>query len=189
MFEKERKDTKVINIRLNKVVQLFNSFDPEPFIEKDLDENAKEYIVSFVKEFALDDDVKIVIHLPSSEINNRVTREIKHAMHHYFKYQAKLERDKIRMKLKEGRVSLVIGAVFLTVCMFFSNYLESHPFFISHLIAQGLIIVGWVAMWNPVSIFLYDWWPYNQERKFFEKIAKMKVEIKEFTPKTGGFYS
>ena len=28
---------------------------------------------------------------------------------------------------------------------------------------EGLLIVGWVAMWRPLEVFLYDWWPIRAE--------------------------
>ena len=39
-----------IELNLSRLSQLFNSFDPSPFHERDLDENAEEYIVSSAEE-------------------------------------------------------------------------------------------------------------------------------------------
>jgi hypothetical protein len=35
-----------IEINLNRLAQLFNSFDPSPFHERDLDQEAEEYIIA-----------------------------------------------------------------------------------------------------------------------------------------------
>jgi hypothetical protein len=45
-------------------------------------------------------------------------------------------------------------------------------------LAEGLLIIGWVALWRPVEIFLYDWWPIRRQQKRFEGIARMPVEIR-----------
>ena len=37
----------VIEVRLNKIEQLFNSFDPSPFDERDLDKDAEEHITGW----------------------------------------------------------------------------------------------------------------------------------------------
>lgn len=42
-----------IRLRLRDMSQLFNSMDPSPFIEKDLDDDAEEFIVSWAQEFPL----------------------------------------------------------------------------------------------------------------------------------------
>jgi hypothetical protein len=41
----------LIEIKLTSVLQLFNSFDPAPFHEKELDSAAENYIVETVKDF------------------------------------------------------------------------------------------------------------------------------------------
>ncbi|HKQ14338.1 MAG TPA: hypothetical protein VJT80_12965 [Steroidobacteraceae bacterium] len=38
------------------------------------------------------------------------------------------------------------------------------------------LILGWVAMWKPVEIFLYDWWPDLDRRRLVERIAHMQIE-------------
>jgi hypothetical protein len=39
------------------------------------------------------------------------------------------------------------------------------------------VIGGWVAMWRPLEIFLYDWWPIVAERKLFDRLSTMPVRI------------
>ncbi len=42
----DRRDVHTIRLKLRDVHQLFNSMDPSPFIEKDLDDDAEEFIVA-----------------------------------------------------------------------------------------------------------------------------------------------
>jgi len=42
---------------------------------------------------------------------------------------------------------------------------------------EGLLIGGWVAMWRPLEIFLYDWWPIRADWKLFDRLAAMPVRI------------
>ena len=42
-----------ISLKLRDMSQLFNSMDPSPFIEKDLDDDAEEFIVSWGRNFHL----------------------------------------------------------------------------------------------------------------------------------------
>ena len=36
---------------------------------------------------------------------------------------------------------------------------------------QGRVIMGWVALWRPLEIFLYDWWPICAEAKLYDRLA------------------
>jgi hypothetical protein len=45
------------------------------------------------------------------------------------------------------------------------------------LFEQGLLIVGRVAMWRPLEIFLYDWWPILGERRIHDGLSRMQVRI------------
>jgi hypothetical protein len=57
-----------IEIELKSLMQIFNSFDPAPFHEKELDANAEVYIYNSVAEFSLKKPLELIIHLPPSEI-------------------------------------------------------------------------------------------------------------------------
>ena len=44
-----RRHVHTISLKLRDVHQLFNSMDPSPFIEKDLDDDAEEFIVGWAE--------------------------------------------------------------------------------------------------------------------------------------------
>src|ERR1017187_7818527 len=52
-----------ISLKLRDLNQLFNSMDPSPFIEKDLDDRAEEFIVGWAQEFPPDAHVRLRVHL------------------------------------------------------------------------------------------------------------------------------
>jgi hypothetical protein len=45
------------------------------------------------------------------------------------------------------------------------------------LFRESLIIVGWVALWRPLEIFLYDWWPIARHRSLYRRLAKADVRL------------
>ena len=47
----------------------------------------------------------------------------------------------------------------------------------ARLLDQGLLIVGWVAMWRPLEIFLYDWWPILREQRLYDRLSRIEVQI------------
>jgi len=110
-----------IEIRLRNLNQLFNSIDPSPFHEKDLDHDAEEFIVGWVQEFHRHDPVTLVIHVVEPPGGVDPGRDVEKAVHNYFAYRAKLNRLDFKHMMKHARVSLAIGLTFLTVCILVGN--------------------------------------------------------------------
>ena len=65
--------------------QLFNTFDPSPFHERDLDDDAEAYIVDSVDEFPLQKHLRLIIHLPAEQISGNT--DLPQAVHNYFAYR------------------------------------------------------------------------------------------------------
>ena len=42
-----------------------------------------------------------------------------------------------------------------------------------------VLSAGWVALWEPSEIFLYDWWPFRQDMRIYNKIADADIVIRE----------
>jgi hypothetical protein len=167
-----------IELRLRELNQLFDSFDPAPFHEKDLDRDAEEYITSWAREFPPDEPLVFRLHLPSDQRRFEPERTVQDAVRNYFTYRAGLARLEVRQLLQQGRASLLVGVLFLGVCMGARVLLRS--VFASewaHVVEEGLLIVGWVAMWRPLELLLYDWWPLQRRRKTFENLSRMLVEV------------
>jgi hypothetical protein len=48
---------------------------------------------------------------------------------------------------------------------------------ISHIIGEGMLIIGWVAMWRPLEIFLYEWVPIRRRCRTLAMLSKIPVNI------------
>ena len=38
----------------------------------------------------------------------------------------------------------------------------------SRIVDEGLLILGWVAMWKPLELLLYDWWPGLRKKRTYD---------------------
>ena len=167
-----------IEIELRDINQLFNTIDASPFHEKDLDADAEEFIVSWAQQYPIQDPLVLAIHLSRDDPNRTPDALVETAVHNYFSYRANLSRMEFRRLMRDGRISLIIGLLFLSVCLVVAGLLHgSGPQPIWQVPREGLIIAGWVAMWRPLQIYLYDWWPVRRRWKVFEKMGQMKIEI------------
>jgi hypothetical protein len=169
-----------IEIFVDKIDQLFNSMDPSPFHQKDLDDDAEEFIVSWAQEFPRRDPVSLLVHVNQFPPHGDAQQIVETAVHNYFAYRAKLNRFEFRHLLKEGRTSLIIGLVFLGACLLTSEWLlRRQPGSLSIIARESLTIAGWVAMWRPIRIFLYDWWPLLRRGDLYEKLSRMRVDVRK----------
>ena len=177
-YYRQEEGAYLIEIKLNQLQQVFNSLDPSPFLDRDLDDNAENYIINSVDEFPLNTPLKLVFYLPSQE-ENTARHLLPSALHNYFDYRQQGEQRKLRTIWRQGRISLIIGLSFLFVCLSLSELIGRFgtDTFI-HFLEEGLLISGWVALWRPLEIFLYEWWPVSHQQKIFAKLAYIPIEIR-----------
>jgi len=168
----------LIELELHSIMQIFNSFDPAPFHEKELDENAEVYIYNTVGEFPLKKPLEIVIYVPPSEFDGETGCTLKEAIKNHFSYRELLTEIELRRLLQRGRRNMTIAVVFLFLCLLIIRILSTFEGgLIKTMLSEGLTITGWVAMWEPAYVFLYGWWPIVQKRNIYRKILSMHVSV------------
>jgi hypothetical protein len=169
----------IIEIRVVELRQLFNSIDPSPFHERDLDPSAEEFIVEWAKELPGDANPALVVHLERAASEADEARVLQESIHDFFARRSTASRRTLRELFRRGRMTLLIAVVFLTVAIGIverlAGYLPESR--LALVLREGTIIVGWVAMWRPVEIFLYDWWPIRAEARLFQRLSTMPVRI------------
>jgi len=186
MSDPLKKPVHKIELNLREVGQLFNTMDPAPFPEKDLDSDAEEFILSWVGEFPLDEPAKLVVHLAEFPAVGNPQTVIEQGVHHYFDYRARMNQRELRRLLSDGQKSLLIGLAFLFVCLVASRAIGGDGSATFRSIArESLTIAGWVAMWRPMQIYLYDWWPVRRRGKLYRKLARMHVDVLKKNPAGG----
>jgi hypothetical protein len=169
----------IIEIRLSGVQRLFNSLDPAPFRDKDLDSDAEEYIVGAVDDFPIPAPLKLVLYLPQDQIALLGRDDFGDAIHNYFGYAEANEKRKLRNVFREGRTSLLLGSCFLILCITLRQILLTlEPGTAGQIVAEGLLISGWVAMWRPINIFLYGWWPTRHRGHVYRKLTSIPVDVR-----------
>ncbi len=172
----------VIEVRVLELKQLFNSMDASPFRERDLDPSAEEFIVGWAREAPRGASLALRVDLdrapPPPSLSDE-TAALGDAVHEFFSHRANASRSRLRHLLGIGRISLLVGLAFLVAAIGLSDLaataLKGQR--LGELLREGLVIIGWVAMWRPVEIFLYGWWPLRTEAKLYDRLSAMPVRI------------
>src|SRR5438477_2187145 len=79
-----------------------------------------------------------------------------------------------------GRTSLVIGLVALAGAIALGDFLVAllKGSRVGEILRESLTIGGWVSMWRPLEVFLYDWWPIRNEARLSDRLTAMPVRIR-----------
>ena len=103
---------------------------------------------------------------------------IAEAVHHYFHYKADVTRRRLTHLTREGWHDLVRGMLFLTSCVFAASLLSGFESTFMSIFRESVLIGGWVAMWRPMEVFLYERWPLKSQCALYLKLAEMAVEVR-----------
>jgi hypothetical protein len=167
----------VIELQVEKVGQLFDTLDPLPFRERDLDREAEEFIVSWARELPRGSAIRIMVHLPAEEAAGEHARLLGQAVARYFRYRADAASNDLKELFRIGRYSLLVGLGVLALCLAAGRFLTAtfKAGGLGAMFNEGLVILGWVANWRPIEIFLFDWWPIVRRRNLYQRLAKAEV--------------
>ena len=169
----------VIEIRVAELRQLFDAIDPSPFRQRDLDPRAEEFIVEWAKDLPSDCPWALVVHLDRTPGRADEAEALREAIHEYFGQRVVASRRKLRELFRRGRISLVIALAFLAASIAVGDAIAGYfgDSRVGGFIREGFLIGGWVAMWRPLEVFLYDWWPIRADGRLLQRLSTMPVRI------------
>lgn len=165
-----------IDIRVQRVDQLFDSLDPSPFSanEKALRRDAENYIVDFAGEYERTDPLRLIVHAPASIESH--AGEVTGAIHAHFQFAYEQCRRQYRRRMRIGRKLLLVGVAALVNALLLRALLGApgdSPIFAA--MGEGLLILGWVAMWRPVEILLFERVENHQDSTLLQRLAQIPV--------------
>ena len=168
----------VIELRIGDLRQLFNSIDPSPFHERDLDQSAEAFIVGWARDLPRKAFLAMLVYVDRS-IAAEEPAIVREAVRAFFSHRANSTRQSLRQLLRIGRTSFIIGIILLAAAIGFGSLVAGafpgRPF--AEILRESFLIAGWVTMWRPLEIFLYDWWPIRNEAALFDRLSAMPVQV------------
>lgn len=166
-----------IELRIDELSALFNSMDPTPFRHRDLDPEARNFLESWALEYPQGSRFIILVHIENMPVDDPEPL-VADAIHNFFQYKATQSRRNLRLLLREGRISMAIGLCFLAACLVGADALTGHTGNVFlRVLKESLMIFGWVAMWQPVQIVLYDWWPLVRRGRIYRQLQHARVKV------------
>ena len=84
-------------------------------------------------------------------------------------------------------MSLAVGLTVLVIFLTLAELVVALPFTTFRgILREGFVITGWVAMWRPLDVLLYDWRPMVDARRQIVRLLDAPVSIRYDTPSPSG---
>ena len=169
-----------IDLHVADILQLFDMMDPYPFRERDISGEVDEHIYAEATDTPKNVPISIFVHIPASAADTEAARGLNAAFAGFFTGQAERASRELSQLLRLGRQALMVGLIVLALCVVIGQVLYSLLEGTTHIasfILEGFMILGWVANWRPLEIFLYEWWPIAQKRNLYRRLASAPVTV------------
>lgn len=179
-------DTVYVELKLRTVRQLFDARDPAPFRARDLDAAALEYLLDAADDLPDDVEMALVFHFteeptpPSLEPDALIE-----AVRGYLGYEQARLRRRLRRLLQQAGAAGLAGLAVLALSLGLVRLLaDASPHGAVAMVREGVTILGWVALWRPLEVALYDWWPLWERGRLLRRVAQapMRVEARAVSP-------
>jgi hypothetical protein len=175
---KSDEDRGIIELQLRDLTDLIEA-DASPLREGALTSDAENYIARKAKLIVSHQPIRLVI-----KSAKPLDRDVGRIIADHFRTAAKMQSEAMSELFRSGRKALLIGLLTLALCLFLAWYFTYHvpqrP--VTRLVQESFIILGWVSMWKPIEMFLYEWLPLSRRRKLFLRLSSADVSNESSKP-------
>ncbi len=180
---KRRRDTATVSVHVHNLAQMFNSLDPSPFWDRDLDREAAEFIEEEFSDKRGSRQWRLNVHASEGA---DLTADLRSAVGLYYQRMAGSTRRLLREQIRLGQLSLLGGSAIFLLSMSARQILSTLlPHGMSRLLDEGLIILAWLALWRPAESLVYGWVPLWRKWKMYQRLAAMQVNVRVGTVHAG----
>ena len=157
------------------LAQLFNSLDPSPFWDRDLDRDAAIFIEEEFAEKRPDASWHLNVHVHEGE---SLTSELQKAVKNYYTRLAGSMQSRLREHARLGELGLLGGVAVFLLGIGLRQILTKLLGHLPVALDEGLIILAWLALWRPAETLAYEWIPLYRKKRLYKRLASMHVSVK-----------
>ncbi len=177
--------TATVSVHIRQLAQLFNSLDPSPFWDRDLDRTAAD----FIEDEFRDKQSAAVWHLHVFvQEGDTSASDLQTAVESYYGRLAHSAHLALREHLWMGQLALLGGVAIFLLSMGTRGVLGGALGHLPLILDEGLIILAWLALWRPAEALIYGWIPFYRRGRLFERLARMRVSVRISPTVTEGLH-
>lgn len=159
----------LIDIRLRQPEQLFESLDPSPFRDKALDRDAEAYLVECVGELPVRAPFSLRLHGPA-DIGDHL-EQITAGLHRHFELALAQALRRHRRRARIARAAMLFGLLVLGGALLLRSLVSDWGGTGGEVLAEGLLILAWVALWRPAEMLIFDSWEQRSELQVLRALS------------------
>jgi hypothetical protein len=164
-----------IEIDIHILAELFNPLDPSPLHARALASSAERYLITCADARRANASLQLRVHYPASLQAHAA--EISDGIHEHFRRAHALGQRKFKRRLRMGAGALAGGVFVLALSVGLRGTLgDATGRGLGSGFAEGLLILGWVAMWRPIEILLYAHWESHLNHAVLDRLARIAVD-------------
>lgn len=165
-----------IEIRLERLEQLYDLLDPAPFRDKALDRAAEAYLLECAEDAPGHEPLRLLVRVPTALVAREA--EVADAVHGHFGWLWARADKRRAARTRMHRFAMLLGVVVLLAALGLRGlFVEGGGR--AEVLREGLLILGWVALWRPVEWVLFDTWEHRQRRSALKRLATAEVRLVE----------
>ncbi|HMG18109.1 MAG TPA: hypothetical protein VK573_05245 [Gemmatimonadales bacterium] len=140
-----------------------------------LDADAAEELVERIAVLARGTAVRLRVQVTAHDtVPDQIPAIVRH---HYAKLRERAE-YRLRRAVRAGRFSLIVGtAVLLATLALAETVSRMTTGGLGAILQEGLTIVGWVALWRPLDLLLFERWALRRDIALYRRLEQMEVEV------------
>lgn len=123
---------------------------------------------------------RLTLRLPAAEAAGEAAARIEPGIRRYCAVRREENRLRQAALRREGLQTLALAAGFILVCLLLAALIETLPGeggLLRGLLRDGLVVAGWVALWRPLDLLLYDTWLLRREGRILDTVAAMPIRV------------
>jgi hypothetical protein len=168
-----------IHFKIRAVDDILKHFDYRYLNERKINLELEDYIFKEVKCYPLRKKVILVVHICSSDSKSK--NMLIEIIHNHFRSKVKETELLLKHELSQWRINMFIGMLFLILCLILVKIFEAFSYiYVFNIIKESLLIIGWVAIWEPLTFILFGWQPIRENILYYKKLCKVAVNIEEW---------
>jgi hypothetical protein len=168
--------TPEITLQILNIDELLRS-PVSPYRKRTLKTDAEEFIVEEAEALSRKTAINIKVHLALSEVKYK--DDIATAIHRHFCYRRAQSQKELKRVFQYGWRTLFIAlgllAVIFSLTEIAARFMPDNRIIL--FIRESFIILGWVVLWRPLELLLYDWYPVKMNINLYRRLEDSKVQV------------
>lgn len=181
-YQKKKRDDFInVNIEVRDTGQLYEGYGYRNSEYKTLNRELERYILANVSCYELKKNLRLIINVMAN--NGRNKADISETdIHSHFFIREEEAKQELEQLVKQWRINMLIGILFLVLCLILVEIFAPFSYInVIKIIKESLMIIGWVALWEPVTFLLFGWRALKRRNLYYRKLCCIPVIVNDFT--------